>query len=137
MVKELSAYKALAQTRNWEALHVSEKKQEKENLLQNITDFWAVSRGVPAWRKFAHLCYLLQPSSACVERAFSFLKYIYDKLTKTSKQDLVEITLKLRYNSAKRMKTEGKSKVRRVAEREVIVVDGDSDNDSKDSDEDK
>ena len=97
MVNELTAYKALAATRNWEYLSV-------EHTMTHVTTaFWMDARKVPrAWRKIAHLCFLLQPSSAAVERAFSFLKYIYDEQSSTSKQNLIETTLKLRYNTEKR-----------------------------------
>ena len=104
MVKEISAYKSVAKTRNWEGVPFAKTKNVAD-LQMNIIEFWSTHRGFSAWRKFAHLCFLLQPSSAAVERAFSFLKYIYDKQSKTAKQDLIETTLKLRYNSAKRLKT--------------------------------
>ena len=96
MVNKLTAYKALAATRNWEYLSV-------EHTMTHVTAFWMDARKVPrALRKIAHLCFLLQPSSAAVERAFSFLKYIYDEQSSTNKQDLIGTTLKLRYNTEKR-----------------------------------
>ena len=61
-------------------------------------EFWRTHKLFPAWREFAHLCFLLQPSSACVERAFSILKYIYGDQQTTALHDLVETTLMLRYN---------------------------------------
>ena len=56
------------------------------------------SRELSAWREFAHLCYLLQPTSASVERAFSMLKYIYTDQQSFSMVDLIKTTLMLRYN---------------------------------------
>ena len=51
------------------------------------------------------VCTLVLPASTvvgAVERAFSFLKYIYYEQSSTNKQDLIETTLKLRYNTEKR-----------------------------------
>jgi hypothetical protein len=41
---------------------------------------------------------LYQPSSACVERAFSYLKNIFESISTIAKQDYIECTLKLMYN---------------------------------------
>lgn len=97
MIRELSDYKLIAATIDWEPLNVPQK-------LQAILDFWKTAHRVPSWQRFAHLCYLLQPSSACVERAFSLLKYIYGEQQKTSKQDIIESTLMLRYNRSSAFK---------------------------------
>lgn len=40
-------------------------------------------------RKFAHYCYLLNPSSATVERAFSVLKNLYDSQQTRSLQETI------------------------------------------------
>ena len=94
MVGELSAYKEACSNpavRNWDSLSDAEQ-------LKEFVSFWCTRRLLPAWKEFAHLCFLVQPSSACVERAFSILKYIYGEQQTTAKQDLIETTLMLRYN---------------------------------------
>ena len=55
-------------------------------------------KSLRAWREFAHLCYLLLPTSASVERAFSMLKYIYTDQQSVSMADLIKTILMLRYN---------------------------------------
>jgi hypothetical protein len=70
-------------------------------VLDNIINFWKRHALLPAWREYAFLCYLLQPSSACVERAFSMLKYIYGEQQAAALVDLLETTLMLRYNRQK------------------------------------
>ena len=67
-------------------------------MLENIVEFCSERKSLPAWREFAHLCYLLQPTSASVERAFSILKYIYTEQQSSSMVDLIKTTLMLRYN---------------------------------------
>ena len=52
---------------------------------------------LPAWRDFAHLCYLLQPTSARIEDAFSTLKIII-YMRSLSMAHLIRTTLMLRYN---------------------------------------
>lgn len=91
MVQEMADYKQVASAINWR----DEKVKDKLTL---IIDFWKTSHGLQYWQQFAHLCYLLQVSSASVERAFSLLKYIYGEQQTTSKQDIIESILMLRYN---------------------------------------
>ena len=67
-------------------------------MLENIIEFWSERKSLPAWREFAHLSFLLQPTSASVERAFSILKYIYKEQQLSSMVDLMKTTLMLRYN---------------------------------------
>ena len=97
MIRELTDYK-LQCTADWSVLEYSDQ-------LQKIISFWSLIRKLPAWRKFAHLCYLLQVSSASVERAFSLLKYIYGDQETTCKQDLIEGKLMLRYNRRQQRET--------------------------------
>ena len=96
MVDELHAYQmACDVARDWHELSYQER-------LVNIEDFWAARRkNLDKWTQFAWTCMLLQPSSACVERAFSILKYILTDQQFQSLHDLVETTLMLRYNRKK------------------------------------
>ena len=66
--------------------------------LQNILTFWASHRLLPAWTDYAHLVFLLQHTSACVERAFSIIKYIMGDQRVKSLRDKIEGSLMLRYN---------------------------------------
>jgi hypothetical protein len=69
---------------------------------ENIETFWRNHEGsLPEWTKFAHRIFLLQPTSACVERAFSLLKYTYGDQQQAALMDLIEIQLMLRYNRSK------------------------------------
>jgi hypothetical protein len=75
---------------NW----LNKKFDEQVTSLQR---FWAeYSSG--SWAKFAFLCYLLQPSSASVERVFSVLKYIYTDVMENSLTETTQTKLMLRFN---------------------------------------
>ena len=91
MINELAAYQIQSNECLWSDM------KDKE-VLENIIEFWSERNSLPAWREFAHLCYLLQPTSASVERAFSMLKYIYTDQQSHSMVDLIKTTLMLRYN---------------------------------------
>lgn len=92
MIAQLAQYMRAVQSVNWD-------DQDDAALLEKIADFWAEPNAlISAWREFAFLCYLIQPSSACVERSFSILKNIYGDLQTRSLNDLVKVTLQLRYN---------------------------------------
>ena len=93
MVAELGAYKMVADVAlQWGNLSYQDR-------LKNIEDFWAQPRkNLKAWTEFAWTCMLLQPSSACVERAFSMLKYILTYLQFCALQDKIETSLMLRFN---------------------------------------
>ena len=67
MINELAAYQIQSNGCLWSDM------KDKE-VLENIIEFWLERNSLPAWREFAHLCYLLQPISASVERSFSMLK---------------------------------------------------------------
>ena len=70
MINELEEYQIQSDACLWSDI--------KDNMmLENIIEFWSERKSLPAWREFAQLCYLLQPTSASVECAFSILKYIY------------------------------------------------------------
>lgn len=93
MVNELAEYQLVCdEASTWTSLTYQQR-------LQKIEDYWAIKRvKLAAWTEFAHTCMLLQPSSACVERAFSILKYIFTDQQSSSLGDLIETTLMLRYN---------------------------------------
>ena len=67
MINELAEYQIQSNECLWSDL-------KDDIMLENIVEFWSERKSLPAWREFAHLCYLLQPTSASVERAFSILK---------------------------------------------------------------
>ena len=91
MINKLAAYQIQSNGCLWSDM------KDKE-VLENVIEFWSERNSLPAWREFAHLCYLLQPTSASVERAFSMLKYIYTDQQSVSMVDLIKTTLMLRYN---------------------------------------
>lgn len=93
MVDELPDYTEICNGIDWSNLSIKEK-------LDSIKQFWMKYTILESWREFYSLCLLLQPSSACVERAFSILKYIFDEMQGQSLQDKVELALQLRYNRA-------------------------------------
>jgi hypothetical protein len=67
-----------------------------------IEKFWSHHEiPLPHWTRFAHILFLMQPTSACVERAFSLLKYIYGNQQQSALMDLVELQLMLRYNRSR------------------------------------
>ena len=93
MVQQLAAYKMVADVaKDWGNFTYQER-------LKCIEKFWTVPRkNMEAWQEFAWTCMLLQPSSACVERAFSILKYILTDQQFHSLQDKIETSLMLRFN---------------------------------------
>ena len=91
MINELAPYQIQSNECLWS--HMKDKE-----VLENIIEFWLERNSLPAWRDFAHLYYLLQPTSASVEHAFSMLKYIYTDQQSLSMVDLIKTTLMLRYN---------------------------------------
>ena len=57
MVRELATYKLHSATINW-------SNQKIDAKMDSIINHWKHAHMVPSWQKFAHLCYLLQVSSA-------------------------------------------------------------------------
>ena len=53
---------------------------------------------LPNWAGAAAMASLLCPSSASVERVFSILNATFDETQRNSLEDILEITLMLRYN---------------------------------------
>lgn len=91
LMQQFSSYKLVAMDENWSSMTTVET-------LTKIIEYWKNHHRAPAWQKFAHLCYLIQTSSACVERAFSMLKYIYTDQKTKQLADATEGSLMLRYN---------------------------------------
>ena len=92
LVEEYTLYRTIFVQQNFYT-----EKQDVKNY--RLLAFWEMhKKALPKWRAFAHLCYLLQPSSACVERAFSILKAIYTKHQTRTLVDLISVSLMLRYN---------------------------------------
>jgi hypothetical protein len=71
----------------------------KEKIVR-LDEFWKFPKSYfPTWRKLAHYLFVFQPSVACVDRSFSFLRLILlrpgmDKAL----VDLIEGTLMEMYN---------------------------------------
>lgn len=93
MVSELSEYDRACGSQNW-------SDDTYEVRLGKVESFWASKKLLPGWREFAHLVFLLTPTSACVERAFSMLKLIMSDNQTCSLSDKIEASLMLRYNRA-------------------------------------
>lgn len=91
MVAELSEYERACSNLDW-----SNEKYDRR--LVKVEEFWSTHKLLPAWTEFAHLVFLLQPTSACVERSFSILKYIMGDQQTRSLRDKIEASLMLRYN---------------------------------------
>lgn len=91
MVGELSEYDKACSVLRW-----TDDKYDVR--FKKVEDFWSRHKLLPAWTEFAHIVFLLQPTSACVERAFSVLKYIMGDQQVASLQDKIEASLMLRYN---------------------------------------
>ena len=72
-------------------------------IMENCLEFWKCRKKLSPWTTFAHLCYLVQPSSATVERAFSILKSIYDNKQTKCLQSTAEGNLKIRLNRGSQM----------------------------------
>ena len=53
---------------------------------------------LPVWSREAKKVFLLQPSSASVERVFSLLKSSFGDKQETALQDYIEVSLMLQYN---------------------------------------
>lgn len=72
----------------------------KEKLVR-LAQFWKNSTSAyPTWRKLAHYLFLFQPSVACVDRSFSFLRLILLRPgMDTALVDLIEGTLMEMYNT--------------------------------------
>lgn len=91
MIGELSEYEKACSNLDW-------SNDTYQVRLENVEAFWSSHKLLPGWTEFAHVVFLLQPSSACVERAFSILKYIMTDQQTRSLRDKIEASLMLRFN---------------------------------------
>jgi hypothetical protein len=107
MVGELSEYDKACDTLDW-------SNDTYQLRLVNVETFWASHKLLPAWTEFAHLVFLMQPSSACVERSFSMLKYIMTSQQANSLNDKIEASLMLRYNRGKKSLSKDELELRRI-----------------------
>jgi hypothetical protein len=93
LIEEAPRYYIKCEALNWDP------DMKYEDLLPMLQQFWVTHKSLTAWRKFAHICFLLQPSSACVERVFSVLKYVYTTdQQSTMLIDMLETIVMLRHN---------------------------------------
>ena len=91
MIGELSEYEKACSNLDW-------SNDTCQVRLENVEAFWSSHKLLPGWTEFAHVVFLLQPSSACIERAFSILKYIMTDQQTRSLRDKIEASLMLRFN---------------------------------------
>ena len=64
----------------------------------DLPSWWLRQTQLPAWREFAVYAFLAQPSSACVERVFSFLANILSDEQINMLSDSLRVILLGRYN---------------------------------------
>ena len=95
MVAELSEYDRACSLLDW-------SNDKYADRLVKIENFWSTHKLLPAWMEFAHLVFLLQPTSACVELSFSMLKYIMGDQQTRSLRDKIKASLMLRYNRGRK-----------------------------------
>jgi hypothetical protein len=91
LMDSMIAERSACSTLNWTNDTYAER-------LVKVESFWALHKLLPAWTEYAHLVFLLQPTSACVERSFSILKYIMNDQQVSSLSDKIEASLTLRFN---------------------------------------
>ena len=96
MIGELSEYERSCRAIDWSNNSWAER-------LDKIETFWSTRNLLPAWTEFAHLVFLLQPTSACVERSFSMLKLIMGDQQTRSLRDEIEASLMLRFSRGGRV----------------------------------
>jgi hypothetical protein len=108
LVRELAEYIRISKNINYNNC------TNFKDIVDKIHQFWTNHRSLKSWTKFAHLCYLLQPSSSCVERAFSSLKYLLGDQQSNSYNDRTECSAMLGYNARKRSKVWFKADVQQL-----------------------
>ena len=92
--RELPQYLARAQYARFEAGLSAEEKSAK------LAAWWAEeAKGLPAWSLLAADVFLIVPSSCAVERVFSVLRDTFDKQQKAAKEDYLETSVMLQFNS--------------------------------------
>jgi hypothetical protein len=97
---ELPAYVAACALIDYGNLGADGKSPFKEKL-ERLVEFWkSPYSDFPTWGKLAHYLFLFQPSVACVDRSFSFLRLILLRPGMDSALvDLIEGTLMEMYNT--------------------------------------
>lgn len=70
-----------------------------------VRSFWVDNRAtLPSWYAVVEKLWLVQPSSAMMERVFSVLNNVFGKQQTTVLNDVVEATVMVRFNHTDRMK---------------------------------
>lgn len=70
-----------------------------------VRSFWVDNKTtLPAWYSVVEKLWLVQPSSAMMERVFSVLNNVFDKQQTNALNDLVETTVMVRFNDTDRTK---------------------------------
>lgn len=72
--------------------------QRPEEIVDNLVLWWQHNKTLTAWARFARRMFLMQPSSASVERVFSVLTSTFGDNQANCLNDYVETTLMLRCN---------------------------------------
>ena len=64
-----------------------------------IRKFWLQYQGsLPTWFQLYCVVAIISPSSACIERLFSFLRRVFGEMQEHAKQDGVELASIMQYN---------------------------------------
>ena len=73
------------------------------NFTEMVLAFWRRNwRKFPTWAKAASIIFSMTPNSARAERVFSSLKLMFGDARTMAMADLIEGSLMLKYNNAKR-----------------------------------
>ena len=73
------------------------------NFTETVLAFWRRNwRKFPTWAKAASIIFSMTPNSARAERVFSSLKLMFGDARTMAMADLIEGSLMLKYNNAKR-----------------------------------
>ena len=76
---------------------------DMKSFTASVLLFWRLEgHKFPTWAKAARIMFAMTPNSAGAERVFSLLKYMFTDLRGSSLADLIEGSLMLKYNNAKR-----------------------------------
>jgi hypothetical protein len=92
--RELPKYLSRAQYARFEPTLSAEERSAK------LAAWWAEeAKELPAWSSLAADVFLIVPSSCAVERVFSVLRDTFDKQQKSAKEDYLETSIMLQFNS--------------------------------------
>jgi hypothetical protein len=99
LTSEMAGYAALATHFNPPPSQGMKKEQFMKELSDALLLFWKVYEArLPSWSWFAKKVFLVQPSSASVERVFSILKRVYTHDRASSLNDVIELSCMMAYN---------------------------------------